>query len=66
MIPFPDISPTLFEIDIGPIHFALRWYALAYIAGIVIAGLVIYIVVSGDTSTDAPVDEPVVEVNGDG
>jgi len=32
----------------------------------VIAGLVIYIVVSGDTSTDAPVDEPVVEVNGDG
>ena len=36
MIPFPDISPTLFEIDIGPIHFALRWYALAYIAGIIL------------------------------
>ncbi len=31
-IPFPNIDPTL--IQIGP--FAIRWYALAYIAGIVI------------------------------
>lgn len=31
-IPFPAIDPTL--IEIGP--FAIRWYALAYIAGIVI------------------------------
>ena len=36
MIPFPDISPTLFEIDIGPVTLAIRWYALAYIAGILL------------------------------
>lgn len=35
-IPFPDIGPDLFAIDIGTFHFALRWYALAYIAGILI------------------------------
>lgn len=34
MIPFPDLSPTLFEIDIFGFTLALRWYALAYIAGI--------------------------------
>jgi phosphatidylglycerol---prolipoprotein diacylglyceryl transferase len=42
-IPFPDISPFLFEISsfqlggltIGPL--GLRWYALAYIAGLVLA-----------------------------
>lgn len=40
-IPFPDFSPELFSIQLGPIDFALRWYALAYIAGLLIAlGLV--------------------------
>jgi phosphatidylglycerol---prolipoprotein diacylglyceryl transferase len=34
MIPFPDISPTLFEIELFGFTLALRWYALAYIAGI--------------------------------
>jgi phosphatidylglycerol:prolipoprotein diacylglycerol transferase len=34
-IPFPDISPELFSVDLGGFTFALRWYALAYIAGIV-------------------------------
>lgn len=33
---FPNVSPVLVEIDLGPIHFALHWYALAYIAGIII------------------------------
>ncbi len=33
-IPFPDISPTLIEFSLGPITLAIRWYALAYIAGI--------------------------------
>ena len=36
-ITFPDISPDLFMITIGDFHFALRWYALAYIAGILAA-----------------------------
>lgn len=35
-IPFPDISPELFSITIGGMEFALRWYALAYIAGLLI------------------------------
>ena len=34
MIPFPDISPSLFEIEVFGTTLALRWYALAYIAGI--------------------------------
>ncbi|MYA86884.1 MAG: prolipoprotein diacylglyceryl transferase [Boseongicola sp. SB0662_bin_57] len=33
-IPFPDISPILVEIPLGPINLPIRWYALAYIAGI--------------------------------
>lgn len=35
-IPFPDISSELFSITLFGIEFALRWYALAYIAGILI------------------------------
>lgn len=34
MIPFPDISPALFTISLFGIEFSLRWYALAYIAGL--------------------------------
>lgn len=36
VIPFPNINPEIFAIDIGGFNLALRWYALAYIAGIVI------------------------------
>lgn len=35
-IPFPDISPELLSFQIGGRTFALRWYALAYIAGLLI------------------------------
>lgn len=34
-IPFPNVSPEIFSIDLGPVTFALRWYALAYVAGLV-------------------------------
>ena len=37
VIQFPNISPNLFAIDIGGFEIALRWYALAYIAGILLA-----------------------------
>ncbi|MDM7933333.1 prolipoprotein diacylglyceryl transferase [Tabrizicola sp.] len=41
MIPFPNLSPTIFEVEIFGLTLALRWYALAYIAGILIGwGLV--------------------------
>jgi phosphatidylglycerol---prolipoprotein diacylglyceryl transferase len=36
-IPFPDISPVLYQIEVFGYTLALRWYALAYIAGIMIA-----------------------------
>jgi phosphatidylglycerol:prolipoprotein diacylglycerol transferase len=35
-LPFPQIDPEIFSIDIGGFHLALRWYALAYIVGIVL------------------------------
>ena len=36
-IPFPDLSPDLFSFSAFGMEFALRWYALAYIIGILIA-----------------------------
>ena len=36
-LPFPQISPEIFSFNIGGFELALRWYALAYIAGLVIA-----------------------------
>jgi len=35
-IPFPDISPDLFSVTIGGFELALRWYALAYVAGLIL------------------------------
>ena len=36
VLSFPDIAPEIFSITIGGFEFALRWYALAYIVGILI------------------------------
>jgi phosphatidylglycerol:prolipoprotein diacylglycerol transferase len=36
VLPFPDIDPTLFAISVFGIELAIRWYALAYIAGLVL------------------------------
>ncbi|ARO14091.1 phosphatidylglycerol:prolipoprotein diacylglycerol transferase [Ketogulonicigenium robustum] len=35
-IPFPPLSPDVFSLNLFGFHLALRWYALAYIAGVVI------------------------------
>ena len=35
-LPFPDISPEIISVDLFGMTLALRWYALAYIAGLVI------------------------------
>jgi phosphatidylglycerol:prolipoprotein diacylglycerol transferase len=37
VLSFPDLSPELFSVTLFGMEFALRWYALAYIVGIVIA-----------------------------
>ena len=34
---YPEIDPVIFSFSIGNFEFALRWYALSYIAGILIA-----------------------------
>ena len=36
VLPFPDIDPTLFSFSLFGIELAIRWYALAYIAGLVL------------------------------
>ena len=41
MIPFPEISPDIFSITIAGREFALRWYAMAYLAGLLIGWRVI-------------------------
>jgi phosphatidylglycerol:prolipoprotein diacylglycerol transferase len=40
-IPFPNITPEILTIPLGPMSLTLRWYALAYIAGLVIGWRVI-------------------------
>ncbi len=35
-IPFPPVAPEIFAVEIGGFTLALRWYALAYIAGFLI------------------------------
>lgn len=41
LIPFPDISPEIFTFPIFGFQFSLRWYALAYITGIIIGWRVV-------------------------
>lgn len=41
MIPFPDIAPEIFTINLGGLSLSLRWYALAYLAGLLIGWRVI-------------------------
>jgi phosphatidylglycerol:prolipoprotein diacylglycerol transferase len=36
VIPYPEIDPAVFTIAVGGFEFSLRWYALAYIAGLVL------------------------------
>lgn len=36
MLPFPDIAPEIFTISLFGMDLSLRWYALAYIVGILI------------------------------
>lgn len=41
MITFPDLSPDIVSIHLGGMTFTLRWYALAYIAGVLLGWWVI-------------------------
>jgi len=35
-IPFPNVTPEIFSVQVFGVTLALRWYALAYIAGLII------------------------------
>ena len=48
MIPFPDISPELYVIPIGERGLPIRWYALAYLAGLVLGALAIWRMMKSD------------------
>ncbi|MFT6452434.1 MAG: phosphatidylglycerol:prolipoprotein diacylglycerol transferase [Halocynthiibacter sp.] len=58
VIPFPNISPEIFSIDLGFFVFALRWYALAYIVGILLAWRIALVGArrAGLWRGDAPID----------
>lgn len=34
VLPYPDIDPAIFTIDLGGFAFSLRWYAMAYLVGL--------------------------------
>ena len=36
MIPFPDISPEIVTLSLGGVEFAIRWYAMAYLVGLLL------------------------------
>ena len=46
MIEFPNSSPEIFSINVFGIHLALRWYAMAYILGPILAWRITYFAVS--------------------
>lgn len=45
-LPFPNIDPEIFAFDLAGFHIALRWYALAYIAGLVLGWRYILVLIN--------------------
>lgn len=41
VIPFPAIDPALLSVEVGGFTFSLRWYALAYVAGLLFGWLMV-------------------------
>lgn len=57
-IQFPNLSPDIFSISVFGFDFALRWYALAYIVGILIGWRMVVMTVK--TARLWPADTPVM------
>ena len=45
MIPFPDISPEIFTITLAGREFSLRWYAMAYLVGLLLGWAIVAVTV---------------------
>ncbi|ABV94382.1 prolipoprotein diacylglyceryl transferase [Dinoroseobacter shibae DFL 12 = DSM 16493] len=63
-IPFPPLSPEIFAIEIGGVTLALRWYALAYILGLVLGWRIVTGLVKRPAlwgARPAPMSPPQVE-----
>ncbi len=59
VLQFPDIDPEIFAFDLFGLHLALRWYALAYIAGLVIGWrLIVRMMKRDDLWRDHPPMKP--------
>jgi phosphatidylglycerol---prolipoprotein diacylglyceryl transferase len=60
ILPFPDISPEIFSVSLFGMELALRWYALAYIAGILIGWRLVVMAVKAPRlwPNDTPVMTP--------
>ncbi len=48
VLPFPAIDPALFTLEFGSFSFSLRWYALAYIAGLLLGWRIVVALVRRD------------------
>ncbi|MEM6371204.1 MAG: prolipoprotein diacylglyceryl transferase [Pseudomonadota bacterium] len=59
-LPFPNISPEIFSVSLFGMELALRWYALAYIVGIIIGWRLVVMTVKSPRlwSNRAPVMTP--------
>ena len=62
-IPFPDLTPEIFSVTLFGVTLALRWYALAYIAGLLIGWRLVVAAVSSPRlwQGDAPMTRDQVE-----
>ena len=50
MLPFPDLSPEIFSFTLFGMTVALRWYALAYIVGILVGWRIVVRIWEGGMS----------------
>ncbi len=58
LIQYPNISPEIFSFDLFGFTLALRWYALAYIAGILLGWRYIVVLVNRDHLWQHPPMQP--------
>lgn len=64
MIPFPNLDPEIFSVTVFGFHLALRWYALAYIFGLLFAWRMMYVIAGRPIlwgAAHSPIDPKTIE-----